>query len=335
MSHSTYSTIHLARYRLSFRVTETLHLPAYAGSALRGAFGHALMYLSGINKNDIEERNDLFLQSPYAKIFDPQQTENSNVSLSGIQQLPVPYVIEAPLSSSQYYQPEDILIFHHVLFGPALNHLSLIILAWRRALLRGLGKGDGKAELICVEQELAPGNWGVIYTEEEPLIKDHSVEISLTRFHKPQDVHLHLRTPLRIQHRGKILGPREVNGSLFLRQLIRRISLCTHVHQNWQWPLELIRELNELADHVKDDRRLHWQEWGRYSSRQHQAMQLGGIVGHWYLEQVPVELLHIIYLGQWFHLGKETAFGLGKYEWIEEPWKPRSAIINQELFSNV
>ena len=31
-----------ARYRLEFNTEQPIHLPEYAGSALRGAFGHAL-----------------------------------------------------------------------------------------------------------------------------------------------------------------------------------------------------------------------------------------------------------------------------------------------------
>jgi len=313
----------LTRYRLSFRVTEPLHLPAYAGSTLRGAFGRALMQLSGISKTDIEEKNSLFLQSPYAQIFDPQNTTGENAPLNGLQQLPVPYVIEAPLTGGpRSYQPGETLVFHQVLLGSALNQLAIIILAWRRALLRGIGSGDGKAELVCVEQQITEQNWQTIYTEDEPIIRDHSTVLALPEFHQSQDLHLHLLTPLRLQHQGKILGPREINAAQFLRQLIRRASLCTQVHGGWQWSLERIRELNALADKVKEDRRLRWQEWGRYSSRQQQAMQLGGVVGRWYLEQVPADLLQILYLGQWLHLGKETAFGLGKYEWVEEPWRP-------------
>jgi hypothetical protein len=312
----------LTRYRLSFRVTEPLHLPAYAGSTLRGAFGRALMQLSGIGKMDIEEKNPLFLQSPYAQIFDPQRMEDENAPLNGLQQLPVPYVIEAPLCGARVLQPDDTLVFHMVLCGPALEHLAIIILAWRRALLRGIGTGDGKGELILVEQEIAPLEWQTIYTEEHPVIQEHQPVISIPEYTQPQDVHLHLLTPLRLQHQGKILGPREINARQLLRQLIRRVSLNTQIYGGWEWPLEHIRHLNTLADQIQEDRRLHWQEWGRYSSRQQQAMKLGGVVGRWHLRQVPQALLRLLHLGQWLHVGKETAFGLGKYEWVKEPWHP-------------
>lgn len=35
-------TLPVARYRLTFRVNETIHFPEYAGSMIRGAFGRAL-----------------------------------------------------------------------------------------------------------------------------------------------------------------------------------------------------------------------------------------------------------------------------------------------------
>ncbi|MDV7399370.1 CRISPR system precrRNA processing endoribonuclease RAMP protein Cas6, partial [Arthrospira platensis SPKY1] len=56
-------------------------------------------------------------------------------------------------------------------------------------------------------------------------------------------------------------------------------------------------------------------DWERYSSRQKQKMKLGGLVGRWQLLQVPAPLLPFVHLGQWLHVGKEGAFGLGKYQW--------------------
>lgn len=40
------NTFPVARYRFEFKVRQTIRLPDYAGSMLRGAFGHALRQLS-------------------------------------------------------------------------------------------------------------------------------------------------------------------------------------------------------------------------------------------------------------------------------------------------
>lgn len=314
--------LQIARYRLSFRVVEPLSLPDYAGSTLRGAFGHALMQLSGISKEDAAQKNPMFLQSPYAKIFDPQAQETESSSLKGVRDTPVPYIIEAPLTRAHTYQPGETLSFHLVLTGSALSHLAIIILAWRRALLRGIGHGDGKAELLLVEQEQGPEAWQEVYRQDNPTIRDHNTTFQIPAYNEPQNVHLILETPLRLQNRGKIIGPREISANIFLRHLIRRITLMLQQHNQSQWSLDDIHYLNTLADTVQDERRLRWQEWTRYSSRQRQSMTLGGMVGRWYLQEVPAELLPFIYLGQWLHLGKEVAFGLGKYQWIDSAWAP-------------
>lgn len=310
----------LARYRFKFTVAESLRLPEYAGSTLRGAFGHALMQLSGISKQDIQSRTSLFLQSPYAHVFDPQQVMRSESSLHGLQQLPVPYVIEAPLTGEATYLPGDTLSFDLVLTGKALAHLAIIVLAWRRAFLRGIGAGDGKAELLLVEQVQPDNRTEIIFDADNPVIRAHNGVVTVPDFPGPCDVHLHLQTPLRLQQRGKILGPRDMVTSVFLRHLIRRVTIQAQ-HQNaYVWSLDVIRNLNLLAEQVMGERNLVWKNWSRYSSRQKQTMELGGVTGNLYLRAVPAELLPFIYLGQWLHVGKETSFGLGKYQWSDEMW---------------
>ena len=39
-----------ARYRLEFTTERPIHLPEYAGSALRGAFGHALKHIACVTR---------------------------------------------------------------------------------------------------------------------------------------------------------------------------------------------------------------------------------------------------------------------------------------------
>lgn len=313
-----FENLAIARYRFTFRITKPLRLPDYAGSTLRGVFGHALMQLSGINQDDIARKTPLALNSPYTQIFAPQASSTAQTTLNGLRQLPVPYVIEAPLTTAKTWLAGESLQFHQVLTKPALSQLQVIILAWRRAFARGLGVGDGKAVLVSVETELPTGEWQEIYTEIEARIRQHSVQLSAPIYNQPADVQLHLLTPLRLQQQGKILGTQEINASIFLRNLIRRLSLYLQ-HQNPDaCSLDSIRHLNLLADQVQDERHLEWQDWQRYSSRQKKTMKLGGVIGRWHLKNVPAELLACIYVGQWLHLGKETAFGLGKYIWKDE-----------------
>ena len=69
---------------------------------------------------------------------------------------------------------------------------------------------------------------------------------------------------------------------------------------------------------VQDERNLQWRDWTRYSSRQQQAMALGGVVGQWQLSGDLGPFMPFLKLGQWLHVGKEAAFGLGKYRLAAE-----------------
>lgn len=310
----------IARYRFTFRMTAPLRLPDYAGSALRGAFGHALMHVSGINSSDIKEKNALYLNSPYAEIFAPHDIPRASSGFYLKNQIPVPFVIEAPIQKARNYLLGDTLQYEMVLIGEALTQLATVILAWRRAFLRGIGNG-GTAELVSVAQ-LSSNGEQVIYSEFEPFITAHNTVVNCPQYTAAQNVHLKLLTPLRISQRGKVLGPRDLTASIFLRHLIRRVSLQVQAQNPSAFTLDKIRYLNSLADTVQDERRLQWQDWQRYSSRQKQAIDQGGVVGRGYFESLPAELLPIIYLGEWLHFGKETAMGLGWYKWTDEPWAP-------------
>ena len=315
---------HAARYRFHVRVTLPIKLPDYAGSTLRGAFGHALLQVCGLSPTDREKNTPLFQQSVYVSVFAPQHSAQG-ISLNNLAQLPVPYVIEAPLVKAKTYLADEHFSFDVVLCGPAIAHLSTVILAWRRAFLRGVGAGDGTGELESVECLGPNGMVTIVYTHHQPKIVSHDTHITapdFTRSHPDGcDVHLLLQTPLRLQQRGKIVTPGEMTAPILLRNLIRRVTLQMQMQQADSWPLTRIHQLNDFADNVTDDRRLIWQDWERYSSRQKQSMKLSGVTGYWLLRQVPAELLPFVYLGQWLHLGKETAFGLGKYTWLSAPWQ--------------
>jgi hypothetical protein len=312
--------INLARYRFTFRVEKPIRLPDYAGSTLRGAFGHALRSVNCVTKEKECKGCPLIAQCPYAQVFSPHDIPRENMALHLQNQIPVPYIIEAPLRQGRSYLEGEELSFDMVLMGDALTHLAVIILAWRRAFLRGIGNGDGTASIVKVSH--CGLTEATIYSEDAPLIVPHITQVIPPRFTQPEDVHLHFLTPLRLQQQGKVVSPRDMTASIFLRQLIRRVTMQIQLQQPDAFSIEKIRELNALADQVQDERRLQWQDWSRFSSRQNQKMTLGGLTGHMLLKNVPVELLPLINIGQYLHLGKETSFGLGGYKIVQAEWLP-------------
>lgn len=318
-------TLQLARYHFRWKVTAPLQLPPYASSTLRGVFGRALRELACVTRAEECRGCAMLAACPYPQLFEPQTVPRiSGGQLAGIPALS-PYAIETPFPSANQsemkdsrYRPGDIYTFDMVLMSPAaIGTLSLIIAAWRQAFAKGVGKGDGKAKLLQVEHRIDNDNADIIYTDNWPYLKSHQAAVNMPAFSRPEDVLLRLQTPLRIEQQGRLIREQDMTVGLFLRHLIRRVSFHVCSQQADAFLLSDIHQLNALADNVKEgDRQLTWSDWERYSSRQKQKMKLGGLVGQWQLLQVPEPLLPFIHLGQWLHVGKESAFGLGKYQWV-------------------
>jgi hypothetical protein len=328
MNRQTGIQLPVARYRFSFCVTEPLRLPGYPGSALRGAFGHALRQLACVTKAPECNNCELIGQCPYSRIFEPHEIpRNAGFSFSSMRQVPVPYIIEPSRNQAGVSRPGEIVAINMVLLGDALQQLPLIILAWRRAFLRGVGPGDGKAELLAVEYLGQDGNAQAIYHSAGMSIAAHNAQLSLPALPQ-QDIHLELLTPMRIEQNKQPLGARQVTAAILLRHLLRRTELLSELYLGQSLAARLgleIQQLNALCAGIHDERRLSWSDWQRYSSRQRQSMRLGGVSGHWLLKSVPEALHTYLYLGQWLHAGKETVFGMGRYSITRQPWSDHRA----------
>lgn len=304
------TTFPLARYRFEWRATSTMRMPDYAGSMLRGAFGHALRQLACMTKQKECDGCPLIASCPYPAIF--ALVPPAAHSLQKFSQIPVPYIIEPPEWGASQLAEGELFSFHIVLVGRAMKELPLIILAWRRALARGVGPGDGTAELVRVlhcghAQETA------IYSPESGAIDPHPQEIDVSPAGAaPERVSLQFSTPLRLQRNGNALAPHKLDARTLLMALVRRTSLLSEFHSD----RPLVSDFSFLlqaCSAVHDEKHLVWRDWTRYSSRQQQKMALGGVVGQWQLDGNLTPFLPFLHLGQWLHVGKEAAFGLGQY----------------------
>jgi hypothetical protein len=309
------NTFPVARYRFEFQVRQPIRLPDYSGSMLRGAFGHALRQVACMTRQKECAGCPLITSCPYPAIFAPLPPATHR--LQQFSQIPPPYVIEPPAWGSRVLAASETLIFHQVLIGRALQELPLIILAWRRALMRGVGAGDGTAELLRVVHCGEAGEQE-IYRPEIGTLAGHTQTITLAGEENEAmtSATLHFETPLRLQQNGHALPPAKLQARVLLMALARRASLLAEFHS--QGPLvEDFSSLHAACNDIREEKNFSWLDWTRYSSRQHQKMSLGGVMGTWRLEGPLAPFTALLYLGEWLHVGKEAAFGLGRYKLAE------------------
>ncbi len=303
----------LARYLLDWEVTTPLRLPAYAGSALRGVFGAALRRVACLTDRSACDGCGLLRTCPHALIFEAPPPVAGHV-VQAFSRIPNPYVIEPPPWGRREFASGEGVTFGMVLVGRALVQLPLIILAWQRALARGVGQGDGTARLLRVRLLRADGTEQTVFDPGIGTVAAHETVLSPPPWPGGGErITLHLLTPLRIQQRGQPLGPGRLTPRDFLVTLMRRISLLAEFHAGQDWGLDF-PDLATRAATLTAHGNLAWRDWKRWSSRQQQAMILGGVTGRWTLRG-PVETFWpFLYLGQWLHVGKNATFGLGSYQ---------------------
>lgn len=305
----------LARYRFDCIVETPLHLPEYAGSALRGAFGGALRRVACMTRQKECKPCPLYRGCPYPAIFQPPPPATHG--LQKFSEIPAPFVIEPPDWGERDYAPGEALRFHFVLFGRPLEQLPLILHAWQRALAHGIGRGDGTARLerVCW---LNDGAETCVYDANVGRLEPHQPTLPAATGNAARHTALTLRfhTPLRVQQEGRPLRPDALTARTLLMALVRRIALICEFHLGQPLALDF-HALGQLAAAIDSEKALQWRDWTRYSSRQKQEMVLGGCVGAWTLRGDLAPFLPFLHAGRWLHAGKNASFGLGRYDWLE------------------
>lgn len=321
---------HLPVQRLHFQVQTkgSMKLPDYAGSMLRGAFGHAFRKLSCMTRQKTCNACPLLSSCPYSLVFETPANQQTPL-LQAMAQAPKPYVIEPPRGGYRRLESGDQFEFSMVLIGQAISQLPLILLAWERALENGLGHQNQACQLLRVHQ----GNPDMpIYRPGSPIQELAPPRNSRINWQQRQQIILNLTSPLRIQQRGKLVGTRELNARTLLVNMARRYQTFASLHLPTAPDLDF-RQLSDAASALQLTTHLRWIDYERFSSRQQQATPLGGLVGEIQLQGDLEPWGPLLELGQHLHLGKETTFGLGHYQLQENSHLngPTNANANKNL----
>ena len=307
----------IGHYRFHFRSVNALRLPAYAGSAWRGLFGHALKQTVCVTREPDCTKCLLYRNCSYAYIFETPPPVDTD-RMKRYTAAPHPFVIyPLPLPNRDLSAGAELGI-EFTVFGLANAQLPYMVYAFQTAGRRGIGKHQGQFELARIEQNCSSTEeWLPIWDtggilEQRPAFIPELPEC-------PATIAIELQTPMRIKREADLVGPQEFAFHDLFRSLLRRISNLTYFHGKQEFTADFAGLTEESRNVNLIGRDLRWQDWSRYSSRQQSTMQMGGLIGTMELHGTDIRpFWPLLWLGQWTHAGKGASMGLGRYR-IHDP----------------
>jgi hypothetical protein len=314
------STLALGRYRFVLEATTPLRLSAFAGATLRGGFGHVFKRSVCLWPPGDCPRCLLKNSCAYPYVFETAPPPDS-AKLRGLDQVPRPYVIEPDPEARGLYRPGERFAFGLVLVGRAIDYLPYFVFTFRELGRAGLGTGRGQFEVAEVHAE-GLDETRCIYRAADGVLHGDGPRISGADLAAPYQGDLsskrltvHFLTPTRIRSDGVVQA--EVSFQDLVRALLRRLSSLCYFHCGRELALDF-QGLIERASTIRTlESRLHWQDQERYSGRQRQRIDMGGVVGTVMYEAPDAEALRVylplLAAGARVHVGKGAVMGLGRY----------------------
>ena len=298
-----------AVFRFVIRALEPLHLPRYKGSTFRGGLGRFFRETVCINQKQDCHECILRKSCAYSYCF---ETPADNGEKARSSNWPHPYVLEPPPEGNGEFRRGDRLEFQLVLIGRGIGYLPFFIFVFDVLGKNGIGKGSGRYVL----EQVFSGDGTTVYAG---VPRSSLAPFPVCAFRElsdkygglnPESVTVRFLTPARIKHHGYFID--DIDFQILMTNLTRRIALLSLCHCGEEFDgSALIRESGDIKTSATD---LHWHDWERYSSRQDTRMSLGGFMGEVEFGGNLAEFMPYLKLGEYIHVGKQTSFGLGKYE---------------------
>lgn len=303
----------LSRHRLVFQPEQPMRLPAFAGSAWRGGLGWALKRLVCVMRLRPCEGCPLEHSCIYPTIFAARPDEDAQ-KMRRYERVPNPFVLHQIHPPRTTVGPEDRVVLELGLVGRACRQIAYLVRALDQAGEGGIGPDRGRLRLLAVSPVESP--WAPL--ELEPESQAIRAEGAVPRAPEPwYRVELRLRTPLRLKHEGRLVGPLEFRPACLAMALVRRVSMLAHHHGEVDLEADFAALKAQAHEIVLLDRQLEWTEQLRRSARQQAVVPMGGLVGRLALDlSAAPALWPFLWLGQWLHAGKGATMGMGSYRLI-------------------
>lgn len=301
----------LGEYIITLKFTEAAVLPEYAGSMLRGALGAALKSVMCARTGRDCQTCRIGARCLYAVTYE-------RFADTATARRPRPFVIEPPEDRKTDYGKDDTFSFKLVLFGELNRSVAFFIHACDVMGRRGLGRlQEGPGRPACMVEEVRDVSGCACFDPASGMLagspQTRHLSVDLPTADRKGDLRLHLKTPLRLKHANHLQS--DLPFHVLIRGVLGRISGLFSAFAGGEPDLpyrELVARAGEIDTLAGT---LRWRDWTRYSSRQQERMQLGGLLGEATYPGVDEVFIALLDLARLLHVGKQTTFGLGRIEY--------------------
>jgi hypothetical protein len=279
-------------------------LPRFAGSYLRGTFGHSLKGAFCVMSHRNCDKCMVSDSCGYFQVFESQDETKKN---DGFFFKPHPYIISP--SSKHEFKKGETLEFSITIFGEYIRHLPYFVYSFDLMGKLGFGEKRNKFQLREVKDFYS----GKSVFDGEHLTSNHITQTTIQEYAKlvcplkEEDIlhyTLQFETPARfVENKKDVI---HLTPDILLDSMIRRYKT---LHQFYG---EFVESDLDLGNLQLAESRQRYESWKRYSNRQGRTLEQGGINGSYALSLTELKLALFFHCMEVLHVGKSTTFGLGK-----------------------
>jgi len=204
-----------------------------------------------------------------------------------------------------------------MLFGEANHALPYFVYAFEIMGESGVGKKLKEHRGRFVLNNVMCDGEKIYDFESKKLTSCINKDFQLETYSKNSTPYSELKidflTPLRLKHHNELSS--KLPFHILVRAMLRRISNL-FAHFGGGEPELDYRGLIAQAGLISiKSSNLRWHDWERYSNRQDISMLMGGLMGSiTYIGELS-PYMPIIHMSKILHIGKQTSFGLGLFEY--------------------
>jgi CRISPR-associated endoribonuclease Cas6 len=305
---NTVEYLSISKYKIVLRLKESVTFFGYKGMAFRSGFSRVFKKVSCIAKKKICDTCDFKASCVYSLLFEAKVSKKEYRRL-GFTEPPRPFVLEPLADEKNVYQPYENFEFYILIFGNSIHFLPYLVLTFNELGKKGFGETKAKCELVTVETI----DGKPIYDVQTQTFYnyDSTIKLSFEEIKEVNEIKIRFISPTRIKTEN---DKKEISFQTLISSLLRRFSglLAFYTNKNVDWDYdEIVKEAGKVSIKFSG---LKYVEVERYLTQQNKVVKLYGLVGETIYQGEITKFYPLLKIGEFIHVGKNTTFGLGKYE---------------------